>query len=202
MTVRYQHRPIARVPGMPRKREPVSIGGIIEADRQAGRHNPDTQGKESMAQSVPPSFEPSEPHPPPHTRGIDRSTRSLINAFRHAFAGVWYLLTTQRNAQIHCLIAACALTLGAFLGLARWEWVALVLIIVIVLAAEGMNTAIEAAVDVATSEYHPLARVAKDVAAGSVVLCALGAIIIGCLLFLPHLWNMIEQVSGGNQIPP
>jgi diacylglycerol kinase (ATP) len=118
---------------------------------------------------------------------IDYSIAKLVRAFRYAFSGLAYLLRTQRNAQIHCLIGLCALALGAFLDLARWEWVALVLTIALVLAAEGINTAIEAAVDVATEEYHPQARVAKDVAAGAVVICAIAAVIVGCIVFLPHL---------------
>jgi diacylglycerol kinase (ATP) len=124
---------------------------------------------------------------PPPRRRIDRGLRSLIAAFRYAFAGIWYLLSTQRNAQIHILIGACAVALGLTLGLERWEWLAIVLVSAIVLAAEGVNTAIEAAVDVATSAYHPLAKVAKDVAAGTVLICAIAAVIVGCLVFIPHL---------------
>jgi diacylglycerol kinase (ATP) len=77
------------------------------------------------------------------------------------------------------------------LGLARWEWLALVLTITLVLAAEGVNTAVEAAVDVATSQYHPLARVAKDVAAGTVLICAIASVIVGCIIFIPHLWELL-----------
>lgn len=124
-------------------------------------------------------------------RPIDRRMRALIASFGYAFAGVWYFLRTQRNAQIHCLIGACAVALGVFLGLARWEWLALVMTITLVLVVEGINTAIEAAVDVATSSYHPLARVAKDVGAGSVLLCAIMSIIVGCIIFIPHLWPLL-----------
>lgn len=124
-------------------------------------------------------------------RPIDRSIRSLLVAFGYAFEGVWYLLTTQRNAQIHCLIGTCAVALGAVLGLERWEWLILVLTIALVLAAEGVNTAVECAVDVATSTYHPLAKAAKDVSAGAVVICAIASVIVGCILFVPHLWPII-----------
>ncbi|MFN3374510.1 MAG: diacylglycerol kinase family protein, partial [Chloroflexus sp.] len=92
------------------------------------------------------------------------------------------------NFQIHLLIGAIAITLGVVLRIARWEWVALALIIGMVLAAEGFNTAIEATVDLATSERHPLARIAKDVAAGTVLLCALTAVVVGLLIFGPRLW--------------
>lgn len=138
----------------------------------------------------PPSSPRSSPDAPPR-RPIDRSLIRLLAAFRYAFAGLWHLLRTQRNAQIHCLVGACALALAAFLGLERWEWLTLVLTITLVLAAEGVNTAVEAAVDVATSSYHPMARIAKDVAAGTVLLCAIAAVIVGCLLFIPHLWPIL-----------
>ncbi|MEI7771900.1 MAG: diacylglycerol kinase family protein [Chloroflexales bacterium] len=124
---------------------------------------------------------------PPPRRRIDRGMRSLIASFGYAFAGLWHMICTQRNAQIHVLAGACAVALGFTLRLERWEWLALVLIIALVLAAEGVNTAIEAAVDLATSAHHPLAKVAKDVAAGTVLICAIAAVIIGCLVFLPHL---------------
>ncbi|NCC35454.1 MAG: diacylglycerol kinase family protein, partial [Chloroflexia bacterium] len=69
----------------------------------------------------------------------------------------------------------------------RWEWLILVLTMTLVLAAEGVNTAVEATVDLATTSYHPLAKIAKDVAAGTVLLCACGSIVVGCLIFLPRL---------------
>ncbi|MEI7644697.1 MAG: diacylglycerol kinase family protein [Chloroflexales bacterium] len=127
---------------------------------------------------------------PPPRRRINRGVGSLIASFGYAFAGVWYMMCTQRNARIHVLIGACAVTLGATLGLERWEWISLVLIIALVLAAEGMNTAVEATIDLVTSTQHPLAKVAKDVAAGTVLICALAAVIVGCLVFLPHLLSL------------
>jgi diacylglycerol kinase (ATP) len=128
-------------------------------------------------------------------RAIDRSTARFVLAFRFAFAGLWHLLRTQRNAQVHLLIAACAVALGAFLPLARWEWLALILTIALVLAAEGVNTAVEAAVDLAAPHFHPLAKVAKDVAAGTVLLCAICAVLVGCIVFLPHLMAILEGMS-------
>jgi len=128
-------------------------------------------------------------------RPIDRRMGPLIAAFGYAFQGLWYLLRTQRNAQIHCLVGACALALGATLRIARWEWLALVLTIAIVLAAEGMNTAIEATVDLACAKPHPLAKLAKDVAAASVLICAIASVIVGCIIFLPHLLPLLTQIA-------
>lgn len=121
-------------------------------------------------------------------RPINRPTYALLLSFGYAFAGIWYMLRTQRNARIHGLIGACVLALGVVLRLERWEWLVLVITIALVLVAEGFNTAIEAVVDIATSTYHPLARIAKDVSAGAVMLCAIMSVIVGCLIFIPHLW--------------
>ncbi len=117
-----------------------------------------------------------------------RRAVSRVASFRYALRGIGYLITTQRNAQIHCALAALAVALGAALGIGRGEWLALILTIALVLAAEGLNTAIEAAVDLASPDYHPLARVAKDVAAGTVLLTALAAVAVGAVIFLPRLW--------------
>lgn len=146
----------------------------------------------------PPTIAPPEPpsahvcraqHSPPARR---RDMRSLLAAFGYAFAGVWYLLRTQRNAQIHCLIGACALALAAVLRVARWEWLVLIVTIALVLAVEGVNTAIEAVVDLVTTQPHPLAKIAKDVAAGTVLICAIASVLVGCLIFLPHLLALIR----------
>ncbi|NTV65305.1 MAG: diacylglycerol kinase family protein [Oscillochloris sp.] len=132
------------------------------------------------------THESSPPHP------IDRRLSALISSFGYALAGIWYLVRTQRNAQIHVLAAACAVALGATLRIARWEWLALVLVIALVIAAEGMNTAVEAVVDLVTSTRHPLAKIAKDVAAGTVLICAIAAVIVGCIVFIPHLLPILN----------
>ncbi|GEM_PF-285013 len=150
----------------------------------AMNHTPrDTTSEDTRAGEMQPAITPHRP--------IDRRTHTLLVAFGHAFNGLWYLVRTQRNAQIHCLVGACALALAIFLGLERWEWLALVITIALVLIAEGLNTAIEATVDLATSSYHPLARIAKDVSAGSVVLSAVMSVIVGCIIFIPHLWPIV-----------
>ena len=123
--------------------------------------------------------------------GNTMNLQALLTSFGHAFAGLGYLFRTQRNARIHALIAACALALGIFLPLARWEWLALVLTCALVIATESINTAIEATVDLVTNNYHPLARIAKDVSAGAVMFCALTSVVMGCLIFIPHLWPLV-----------
>jgi diacylglycerol kinase (ATP) len=118
---------------------------------------------------------------------------TVASSFRYAFAGLRYLLWTQRNAKIHTAIGLAAVALGFVLGIDRNEWLTLTLMITIVLAAEGINTAIEAAVDLASPTYHPLAKIAKDVGAGTVLLTAVASVIVGLLLFLPHLLPFVMR---------
>lgn len=112
---------------------------------------------------------------------------TLLSSFRYAFEGIAYLFRTQRNAQIHAAVSFIIVLLGAAFQISRAEWLAIVLVIMIVLGAEGANTAIEAVVDLASPSYHPLAKIAKDVAAGTVLLAALGAVVVGVIIFLPRL---------------
>lgn len=113
---------------------------------------------------------------------------TLLSSFVYAFRGIGYLIETQRNAKIHCRFGLAAAALGAVLGIERGEWLALIVTIALVLAAEGVNTAVEATVDLASPGYHPLAKTAKDVAAGTVLLTAIASVAVGLVIFLPRLW--------------
>jgi diacylglycerol kinase (ATP) len=122
---------------------------------------------------------------------VTHSAAAFFASFRYATAGVRLLFLRQRNARIQAIIGVVALGLGVFLQLSRLDWALLVLTIALVLALEGVNTALEAVVDLATTEYHPLAKAAKDLAAGAVWLSALAAIAIGALLFVPPLLRLV-----------
>jgi diacylglycerol kinase len=115
----------------------------------------------------------------------------LLTSFKCAFSGVSHVLRTQRNARIHLSVALVVIVVGLWLGLSRTEWAIIALTIGSVLAAESLNTVAEAAVDLATAEYHPLAKVAKDVAAGAVLLMAITAVIVGMLILGPPLWGAL-----------
>jgi diacylglycerol kinase (ATP) len=108
-------------------------------------------------------------------------------SFVYAGRGLWTLLESQHNTWIHAFATLLVVILGFRLEIARWEWVALVLAVVSVWIAEAFNTALEFLSDATTSEFHPLIAKAKDVAAGAVLICALGALIVGLLVFAPHL---------------
>jgi diacylglycerol kinase (ATP) len=101
------------------------------------------------------------------------------------------LLHTEANARIHVATAIIVVLGGWFFGITRGEWCAIVGAIGLVLTAEGVNTAIEATVDLASPERHPLAERAKDVAAGAVLLAALAAAIIGLLVFGPRVLALV-----------
>ncbi len=112
----------------------------------------------------------------------------LVEGFRCAFRGLGEAWRCQQNLRIHVLIALAASALAGFLGLGATQWAILVLTYSVVLATELLNSALEALTDLVSPGYHPLARQAKDVAAGAVVVTAIGAVAIGLLLLGPPLW--------------
>jgi diacylglycerol kinase (ATP) len=112
----------------------------------------------------------------------------LVTSFRYAFSGLHYLLRTQPNARIHVAITVGVVVLGLWLGLSWSDWAVIAVTTGLVFVAEALNTALEAVVDLASPERHPLAATAKDVAAGAVTLAALVAVIVGLLVLGPLLW--------------
>jgi diacylglycerol kinase len=111
-----------------------------------------------------------------------------IMSFRYALAGWGYVLRTQRNAWIHALVTIAVVVLALWLRLAWPDWAVLVLTITVVWMAEFMNTAVEAIVDMVTPDHHPLAKIAKDVSAATVLVGACGAVVVGLLILGPPLW--------------
>lgn len=115
----------------------------------------------------------------------------LAYAFRCAARGVGYAFTSQRNLKIQLALGAVAVAAGLVAGLTQSEWLAIVLCIMVVATAEIINTAIESVVDLATTEWHPLARAAKDAAAGAVLVASVGSVIVAFIVFLPHLASLL-----------
>ncbi len=116
---------------------------------------------------------------------------SLLHSFKYAFEGVWYVLRSQRNAKIHLGVTLAVLLLGLFLRVSVLHWAVLVVTVGLVFAAEMFNTVIEALVDLVSPDYHPLAKIAKDAAAGAVFILAIMAVIVGLLILGPPLWGVI-----------
>jgi undecaprenol kinase/diacylglycerol kinase (ATP) len=118
---------------------------------------------------------------------MEHSIRRHTISFKNAFAGIGLAFKTQPNFRVHCLLAIIAIIAGIWLELSTLEWALIVFTIIWVLLTEMINTAIESMVDLITTEYRQEAKIAKDVAAGSVVLGAFGSIIIAVLIYLPKL---------------
>jgi diacylglycerol kinase (ATP) len=110
--------------------------------------------------------------------------RSLARSFKCAGRGVVFCVKNERNMRIHLTAAVYVLVFSAFYGFSAAEYALLILVISSVIAAEAVNTAIEAAVDMGAPHYDSLARIAKDAAAGAVLVTAVGAAAIGCILFI------------------
>lgn len=113
--------------------------------------------------------------------------RRRLASFGYALAGWRYLWRTQPNAWIHAALTAMAVILACWLRISRLEWAILVLTFMLVWTAELMNTALEAVVDMTMPQPHPLAKAAKDAAAGAVLVSACGAVLVGLLVLGPPL---------------
>lgn len=110
--------------------------------------------------------------------------KSLARSFRNAFRGVAFCIQNERNMRIHLTVTAYVFVFSPFFHLTAAEYAELILAVALVLVTETVNTAIEAAVNMQTQWYDSIARVAKDVAAGAVLLCAGAAVLVGAFLFL------------------
>lgn len=127
--------------------------------------------------------------------GSPHRARKRIQAFRYAFAGLWFVLRTQRNAWIHATATIIVIFLGIWLQVERQDWVLLILAIFIVWQAEIINTALEAIADLASPEDHPLARAGKDVGAGAVLLASMMAFILGMVVLIPAVKEKLNSLG-------
>ena len=117
--------------------------------------------------------------------------RSIFKSLKFAFRGISYTFTSQRNMRIHVIVAVLAAILGFVLRLEPLEWTVLIIMIALVFSFECLNTALEAVVDKASPEQHPLARIAKDTAAGAVLIMALASVIVGTIIYVTALLRMM-----------
>ena len=111
-------------------------------------------------------------------------------SLRAALAGVAYTLRTQPNAWIELAALSAVGVAGWWFGISALEWGLLGLTVAVVLALEAVNTAIEAVVDLISPGYHPLAKIAKDAAAGAMIFAVLGSIAVAASIFMPRLWAL------------
>jgi diacylglycerol kinase (ATP) len=124
---------------------------------------------------------------------------TVLDSFNYAFEGIIHVLRTQRNMRIHFLVAVAVLVAAIAIGVTRIELIALMISIAFVLIAEMINTAIEGTIDVSTTSFDPNAKLAKDIAAGAVLIATVNAIVIGYLVFSEAIQDrssrLLEQLA-------
>jgi diacylglycerol kinase (ATP) len=123
-----------------------------------------------------------------------RRAPSVLESFNFAFEGIIHVLRTQRNMRVHFAIAVAVLVAALAVGVRRLELVALLIAISFVLIAEMLNTALEAGIDVATTSFDPLAKLAKDIAAGAVLIATINAVAVGYLVFVERIKDPSSRV--------
>jgi diacylglycerol kinase (ATP) len=116
-----------------------------------------------------------------------KGQQGVARSFDHAYRGLIYAVRTQRNMRIHVVIAALVLIGSLLVGVSKLELAALIFVILFVFITEMFNTALEFAVDLVTKEYHPLAKLAKDISAGAVLVSSVGAVLVGYLILADNL---------------
>ncbi len=112
-----------------------------------------------------------------------RRAPTLLDSFNFAFEGIIHVLRTQRNLRIHFAVAVAVLIFALIVNVTKMELIALLISVTFVLIAEMLNTAVEAAIDIATTSFDPMAKLAKDIAAGAVLIAAINAIAVGYIVF-------------------
>lgn len=121
----------------------------------------------------------------------NRKSNSLFRSFSFAMTGIRSAIRTERNMKIHVTFSVLVIGSGAFFEISKTEWLLVFIAIGGMLALELVNTAIERVVDLVTKEFHPLAKQAKDLAAGAVFIFALISVLIGVLIFEPYLQKLL-----------
>ena len=116
--------------------------------------------------------------------------RTTLYNFRYAFRGVRILLRDERNAWIHVASAVIVILAGACLRLSPTEWLVVVVVIAAVIAAEAFNSALERLCDRVSTEHYPLIGETKDLAAGAVLITAIGAAVVGLIIFVPKIYAL------------
>jgi diacylglycerol kinase len=112
-------------------------------------------------------------------------------SFSHAFAGIRHTFTSQPNLRIHTAVAVLVVIMAFWLRVTRLEWLILLFTLMWVITAEMVNTSVESIVNLITHEYREEAKIAKDVSAGLVLIGAIGAVIVGCVIFLPYIFRFL-----------
>lgn len=124
----------------------------------------------------------------------NKKKNPLTDSFGYAFEGIWTGIRKERNMRIHCLAIICVTLAGTLLHIAAAEWCICLLLFALVASLELVNTAVEAVVDLVTEDKKPLAKIAKDTAAGAVLFSAIISVFIGCIIFIPYLLELLGKL--------
>lgn len=119
-------------------------------------------------------------------------TKKLINSFKYAISGIGTSFKTERNMKIHIFVMILVIIAGIVFKVSSLDWIILVTMFGLVISAELFNTAIETVVDMITKEKNEKAKIAKDVAAGAVLVLAIASVIVGLIIFIPKILNFIK----------
>lgn len=124
-----------------------------------------------------------------------RKKQPLYKSFGYAFEGIFTGIRKERNMKIHCLGGVCVTAAGIFFHISAVEWCICLILFGLILGLELVNTAVEAVVDLVTEERKPLAKLAKDTAAGAVLIAAVMAVFAGLIIFLPKVTVLLSNIS-------
>ena len=133
-----------------------------------------------------------------HNQDYDRSSgrQSLPRSFANAWNGIVICFVEERNIKIHCFAAVMVLIFGNILDISVTEWCICFVLFGLIMGMELMNTAVESVVDLVTEEWRPLAKRAKDCAAGAVLVSSAWAAVTGGIIFFPKLYRLIVSMIG------
>ena len=120
-----------------------------------------------------------------------RKMKMIRNSFKYAIEGIWTSFKTERNMKIHIFIMILVIIAGIILKINKSEWIICIILFAIVIGSELFNTSIETIVDMVMPEKNEKAKIAKDVSAGAVLVVAIGAAIIGLVIFVPRILNIL-----------
>ena len=120
----------------------------------------------------------------------------LYKSFGYAFEGIFAVIKKERNMQIHCCMMVLVILAGLFFQISAVEWCICFVLFGLIMSLELVNTAVESVVDLVTEERKPLAKLAKDAAAGAVLLASIMAAVAGLIIFLPKGWEFLVGVMG------
>lgn len=123
----------------------------------------------------------------------DSYLKKRIKSFGHAFSGVAIFFRETPHARVHFIATILVIAAGLLLGVSTNEWLVLIICIVLVLALEAVNSALEYLVDLVTEDFHPLAKKAKDVGAAAVLIAATGSVAVAAMVFIPKLIALFGQ---------